>query len=145
MKFWETTPLHEMSADQWESLCDGCAKCCLHKLEDEDTEEVVYTSVACKLLDINTCRCDDYPGRKEKVPECLVLSPEGVESFSWLPKTCAYRLVYEGKPLFKWHPLISGKKMSTLKKGKSVAAFAINELETDTEDLQDYVIRWVDL
>lgn len=145
MHFWESIPLEKMSASQWESLCDGCAKCCLHKLEDEDTGEVFYTDVACELLDLSSCKCSSYSDRKLKVPDCVVLTPDDVSQFDWLPKTCAYRLISEGKPLLKWHPLVSGKASSCVKKGQSVSHFAVSETFLEQSDLQDRVIRWIEI
>ena len=108
-RFWETIPMAKMSAPEWEALCDNCGKCCLNKLEDEETGEVALTRVACKLLDDETCLCSQYPIRHQFVPECIILTPKTIrDNLYWLPQTCAYRLVYEQKPLFHWHPLISG-------------------------------------
>jgi hypothetical protein len=106
--FWKTKTLAEMSDAEWESLCDGCGKCCLIGLEDADTGEVYLTDVACDLLDGDACRCKDYANRKAHVPDCVKLTPETVGELSWLPKTCAYRLVNEKQELRWWHPLISG-------------------------------------
>ena len=102
--FWETKSLSEMTAEEWESLCDRCGRCCLLKLEDEETGDVYYTSVACQLLDTNSCQCTDYSNRQAVVPECTVLTLKDVEQFHWLPETCAYRLIHENKQLFDWHP-----------------------------------------
>jgi len=146
-KFWETTQLQDLTQQEWESLCDGCGKCCLHKLEDDETGKVHYTRVACKLLDVTTCRCTQYKERLKHVPDCIQLKPSDLNEFNWLPKTCAYRLVSEGKSLFKWHPLLAKKtssaRSSTVKKGKSVADFALNE--QDVDDLQDHIIQWVEI
>ena len=140
-RFWETLSLAEMSAAQWESLCDGCGKCCLHKLEDEDTGEVVVCNVACRLLDLDSCRCSDYAQRKRFVPDCTVLTLERIAEFRWLPETCAYRLLAEGQPLRKWHPLISGESTSVHKAGISVRGRVISE--TEVEDLQQHITDWV--
>ena len=140
-RFWETTPLQAMDAAQWESLCDGCGKCCLHKLEDEDTGEVFVCNVACRLLDLETCQCSDYGNRKKLVPHCTVLTPDRIEEFHWLPRTCAYRLLSEGKPLFAWHPLISGDPTSVHAAGISVCGRVISEDEAD--DLQQHITDWV--
>ncbi|MFX4229284.1 MAG: YcgN family cysteine cluster protein [Porticoccaceae bacterium] len=107
-RYWETKKLAEMTQDEWEALCDGCGKCCLHKLQDEDDGFVYYTSVACVMLDCETCRCKDYPNRTQHVPDCVQLSKENVETLTWMPSTCAYRLLAEGKGLPTWHPLITG-------------------------------------
>ena len=106
--FWKTKTLEDMSASEWESLCDGCGKCCLSKLEDEDTGDIYFTSVGCRLFDAGTCRCRDYPNRLAVVQDCVGLTPANVRTISWLPGTCAYRLVAEGRDLFAWHPLVSG-------------------------------------
>ncbi|MBY0448087.1 MAG: YcgN family cysteine cluster protein [Hyphomonadaceae bacterium] len=120
MGFWQEKRLAEMSAHEWESLCDGCGKCCLIGLEDEDTGEIHLTDVACKLLDGQSCRCSDYENRQQKVPDCVRLTPALVPTLHWLPKTCAYRLVSEGKPLKWWHPLVSGDPESVHAAGASV-------------------------
>ncbi len=109
MSFWQEKSLAEMSRQEWESLCDGCARCCLHKLEDEDSGKVHYTSVVCKYLDESTCQCTNYQDRSSLVPDCVWLTPDTAEAFKWLPITCAYRLIAEGKDLKWWHPLVSGR------------------------------------
>jgi uncharacterized protein len=139
--FWETTKLTEMNPTQWESLCDGCGKCCLHKLEDEDDGEIYVCNVACQLLNIETCRCQDYQNRKQKVPDCLTLSADKISEFHWLPQTCAYRLLAEGKPLFSWHPLLSNNSQSVHEAGISVRNRVVSELHVD--DLQLHLTDWV--
>jgi len=118
--FWQTKTLAEMTPAQWESLCDGCGKCCMAKLVDEDTEEIHYTTVACRLFDAATCRCKDYDNRQAQVPDCVRLTPDNVGTLAWLPGTCAYRLLAEGRPLYDWHPLISGDPMSVHEAGISM-------------------------
>lgn len=108
-RYWETTALEDMSQQQWEALCDGCGKCCMSKLIDEDTDDIHFTTVACRLFDATTCRCEDYENRQQKVADCVQLTPANVREIEWLPQTCAYRLVAEGRPLYPWHPLLSGK------------------------------------
>lgn len=139
--FWETKSLAEMTQDEWESLCDGCGKCCLHKLQDEEDDFVYYTSVACRLLDCHSCRCMDYPNRTEHVPDCVQLSKENVETLSWMPSTCAYRLMAEGKPLPDWHPLKTGAPDSTITAGMSIRGMAIPEDEAHP-DLTRYIVKW---
>ena len=132
-----------MTRDEWESLCDGCARCCLHKLEDEDTGEVVYTDVVCQYLEQSSCRCQEYQQRNILVPNCVWLKPEDVEAFHWLPNTCAYRLVAEGQPLAPWHPLISGSRSSVLEAGIAVTHRCISETRVAEEDFEDRIIHWV--
>jgi uncharacterized protein len=134
-----------MSASQWEALCDGCGKCCLQKLEDEGDGAVYYTRLACNLLDLDTCRCTDYPNRLSKVPDCLQLRAENVAEFHWLPVTCAYRLVAEGQDLPDWHPLITGSPDSVHLAGISVRGRAKQLAEVAEQDWQEEVVHWVDL
>jgi uncharacterized cysteine cluster protein YcgN (CxxCxxCC family) len=126
-EFWKRKSMAEMSAREWDSLCDGCALCCLHKLENEDTGEVFYTDVACKLLDVNTCRCTDYVARAKKVSDCLVLSVDEPDAFRWLPATCAYRLLADGDELPEWHPLITGDPNSVHEAGISAMGKVVSE------------------
>lgn len=140
-RFWETIPLGEMTNAQWESLCDGCAKCCLEKLEEVETRQIVYTNVACKLLDLELCRCRDYPRRSERVPDCIALTTAKLRDPYWLPETCAYRLLAEGRPLAPWHPLISGDPESVFAAGQSMRGRAVSETEAD--DLEWHLIDWV--
>ncbi len=136
--FWKRKTLGEMSRAEWESLCDGCGRCCLHKLEDLDTGEVHYTRVACRLLNLHTCRCTDYARRTARVSDCEVLSPANVENLSWLPATCAYRLISEGAVLPAWHPLQSGDPETVHAAGISVRNLAVSEVDVD--DLEDYLL-----
>ncbi|MDP5254732.1 MULTISPECIES: YcgN family cysteine cluster protein [unclassified Vibrio] len=137
--FWQTKTLEAMSEDEWESLCDGCGKCCLHKLMDEDTEEVYYTNVACSWLNDQTCSCKDYANRFESGESCLKLSREKIAEFHWLPNTCAYRLLAEGKSLPVWHPLITGSKDAMHGAGESVKDQVVYEI--DVIDWEDHIIN----
>ena len=138
--FWKTKHLAEMSRTEWESLCDGCARCCLHKLEDEDTGEILQTNVCCRLLDTASCGCTKYIERQRLVPDCLVLTPENVAGLNWMPRTCAYRLLSEGKDLEWWHPLVSGDPDSVHKAGISVRGKVVSEREAD--DLFQHLVDW---
>lgn len=139
--FWKTKSLAEMTRPEWESLCDGCGRCCLNKLEDEDTGQFHYTRAACKLLDLGTCRCTDYENRQAKVPDCVALTPENVGRLGWLPSTCAYRLLDEGKPLAWWHPLVSGTQATVAEAGITVTGEAYTEEGIAVEDLVDHLWR----
>ncbi|MDE0590288.1 YcgN family cysteine cluster protein [Halocynthiibacter sp. C4] len=144
-KFWEKIPLTKMNAEEWEALCDGCGKCCLNKLEDPDTNEVAFTRVACRLLDDQSCRCAQYDIRKQFVPECVVLKPETIKDVAyWMPRTCAYRLLFEGKPLFDWHPLISGTPETVHEAGESVRGWTVPEFEIPEEEWENYIIEDLD-
>ncbi|NEK22507.1 YcgN family cysteine cluster protein [Sulfitobacter sp. JBTF-M27] len=141
-RFWEKKPLSKMSPKEWEALCDGCGKCCLNKLEDEDTEEVVLTRVACRLLDDTTCRCTHYENRHQFVPDCIVLKPDNLDSHAyWMPQTCAYRLLWQGKDLPDWHPLITGTPESVHDAGISVCGQTVSEFDTPFEEWEDYIIE----
>lgn len=142
LPFWRTKSLEEMTDAEWESLCDGCARCCLNKLEDEDTGRVVYTDVGCSLLDGESCRCRDYAHRSEKVPECVRLTPHEVRTLTWLPATCAYRLVAEGRDLYDWHPLVSGDPDSVHRAGVSVRGKTVREQDWPVEEWQDRIVTW---
>lgn len=135
--FWKTKTLDELNRSEWESLCDGCGRCCLHKLEDEDTEEIYFTTVACTLLDAGTCQCSDYVHRKKKVPDCVFLTPEIVREVDWLPDTCGYRLIDEGKDLYWWHPLVSGSADTVHEAGISVRG-KITAYDHDLKTDEDY-------
>ena len=140
--FWQSKPLAKMTRKEWESLCDGCGRCCLNKLEDEDTGEIFFTDVACKLLDLETCRCSDYRHRVKRVPDCLVLSMDHPEYFNALPDSCAYRRLYEGKPLLPWHPLLSGDPDSVHQAGISVRGMCISEEQLHADELEDHIIEF---
>ena len=142
--FWKTKSLNELSTDQWESLCDGCGKCCLLKLEDEDSGEIAYTRLHCKLLDANTCRCADYENRKALVPDCVQLSPDNVSALKWMPTSCSYRLVAEGKDLPEWHHLVCGDKTRVHKDGHSILGKTLSEEAVVEEDQIDWIIDWGD-
>lgn len=137
--FWESKSLREMSRAEWESLCDGCGKCCIHKLEDEDTGELHPTNVACRLLDRRTGRCSDYKHRKAHVPECVRLTPEKLDDIDWLPSTCAYLLLHHGEALPDWHPLITGDPESVHAAGMSVRGWTVSEDEAG--DLEHHMIE----
>ena len=126
-RYWETKPLAAMNREEWEALCDGCGKCCLHKLEDEDTGELAPTNVACRLLDRRTGRCKDYRNRRAHVPDCVRLTPEKLKTIDWLPSTCAYRLLADGQPLPDWHPLETGDPDSVRRAGQSVSGWTVSE------------------
>ena len=137
-RFWEDVPLAELDRGQWEALCDGCGKCCLHKLEDEETGELFATNVACRLLDRATTQCSDYRHRRAFVPDCVRLTPGNVSEIDWLPSTCAYRLRAEGKPLPDWHYLVCGDREAVHRAGQSVAGWTISE--TDAGELEHHMI-----
>ena len=142
-RFWEDKTLAELDAGEWEALCDGCGRCCLLKLEDADSGEIAYTGIACRLLDIRRCRCRDYQHRERRVPDCQVLNPVNVPATDWLPDTCAYRLVAEGKPLHAWHPLISGDPDSVHTGGISVRDRVVSEEFVHPDARADHIVRWV--
>ena len=141
MKFWEVKTLAEMSVQEWESLCDNCGKCCLHKLEDEDSGDLAFTRVVCDLIDLESCRCTRYSERCTQVPECLDLKQHDFAGYNWLPDTCAYRLLTDGESLPDWHPLVSGNPDSVREAGISVSSYAIREAEVD--DMEDHIIGWL--
>lgn len=138
--FWRTKTLGEMTRAEWESLCDGCGRCCLHKLRDEDSGELAWTEVACRLLDLQSCRCTDYGNRKARVPDCVKLTPKRVAEIDWLPPSCAYRLLRDGQDLPWWHPLVSGDPETVLQAGISVRGKAVRE--RDAGALEDHVVAW---
>ena len=141
--FWRSKSLAEMTPAEWESLCDGCGRCCLKKLEDEATGKVVYTDVACRLLDRERCRCTGYTQRHARVPDCVALEASDAASLRWLPTTCAYRRVAEGKPLEWWHPLVSGDPDTVHRAGISVRGRTLPESAVGDDELEARVIRWI--
>ena len=143
-QFWQTKSLEQMNAEEWELLCDGCAKCCLVKLQDSDNDEIFYTNVSCELLDINSCRCGDYEGRHNVVDDCIKLVKENIHALSWLPSSCSYRLIAAGKPLPEWHHLITGSRHTLHSYGASLQGRVISELDVDDDDIEDHIIQWVD-
>ena len=141
--FWQTKTLSEMNAQEWESVCDGCAKCCLQQLEDEQSGQLVFTDVACDLLDSGTCRCTQYQHRSKLVPSCLTVTMQNIEQVAeFAPATCAYRLLYENKPLPAWHHLISGDFDTIHKTGNSVQGRVRFETDINPENLENYVVEW---
>jgi uncharacterized cysteine cluster protein YcgN (CxxCxxCC family) len=141
--FWRSKTLDAMTREEWESLCDGCGRCCLVKLEDEDTGRIHATDIGCRLFDAGTCRCKDYPNRSSVVPDCVTLTPKDVRELPWLPPTCAYRLVGEGRDLTWWHPLVSGDPQTVIDAGVSVQGrvFA-SEDDVAEEDLPERIVNW---
>ena len=141
-RFWERKKMRDLTEQEWEALCDGCGKCCLNKLEDEDTGEVVLTRVACRLFDDVSCRCTQYDIRHQFVPECIVMRPDTIEQHMyWLPQTCAYRLVYEGRPLYDWHPLNPGDCETVHDAGVSMRNATVPEFEVPEDDWEDHLIE----
>ncbi len=141
--FWKHKALEQLNPEEWEALCDGCGKCCLVKLEDEDTGELVFTTIACKLFDLKKCQCSQYPKRHKIVKDCQRLTPKKVRTLKWLPQSCAYRLVADGKELPPWHHLISGNKNTIHKSGQSVKGRVVSELTV--KDFEDYTIEGTEL
>jgi len=140
--FWKVKSLEDMSREEWESLCDGCGKCCLVKLEDDDTGLLLDTDISCKLFEASICRCRHYEDRHRYVPDCVVLTPEAVRTLPWIPQTCAYRLIAEGKELHDWHPLVSGSPVSVHEAGMSVQNMVISETEHDGESWENHIVEW---
>ncbi len=138
--FWKTKTLEQMTHEEWESLCDGCGRCCLHKLRDEETEALVFTNVACRLLDTESGRCSDYVRRHRRVPDCVTLTPALVREIDWLPPSCAYRRLGEGKPLAWWHPLVSGDPNTVHTSGVSVSGRAVSERFAGI--LEEHIVAW---
>jgi uncharacterized cysteine cluster protein YcgN (CxxCxxCC family) len=140
--FWRRKGLDEMTPAEWESLCDGCGKCCLVKLEDEDSGEVAYTDVSCHLLNLGSCRCGNYPDRRKLVPDCVILTPGTIDGLDYMPSTCAYRLLAAGEDLPWWHPLVSGDPESVHAAGISVRGRAVSEVRVPDAELEDHLVDW---
>lgn len=140
MPFWEDKSLGEMTPQEWEQLCDGCGKCCLHKLEDEDTGDIHHTDIACRFLDPETIKCGKYLTRQRYVGNCVVMSADLLHKLPWMPSTCAYRLLYEGKKLHDWHPLVSGSKETVFTAGISVRGRCVDEREAG--EFEDHLVTW---
>lgn len=141
-RYWERKPLSAMNQREWEALCDGCGKCCLNKLEDEDTGEVALTRIACRLLDDDNCRCAHYENRHQFVPDCIVLKPENLDTHAyWMPETCAYRLLWQGDALPDWHPLISGTAQSVHDAGISVRGITLSEFDVPQDEWEEHIIE----
>ena len=143
-KFWQTKSLKEMDSKEWEALCDGCAKCCLVKLEDHDSGEIFHTNVTCELLDIETCKCSNYEGSHSVVNDCINLDQDNIQTLGWLPKSCSYRLIADGKGLPDWHYLVSGSSQTVHSYGASLQGWVVSELDVSDDDIEDHIIRWVD-
>jgi len=142
--FWETKSLEKMSRDEWESLCDGCGRCCLHKLQNDFTEEIYYTQIVCNLIDQNTCQCTRYDERSELVPTCVTMKPEDARNLTWMPNTCAYKLLADDKPLPEWHPLITGNRDAMVAANITITGRVYSEDEVPEKDWQDYIIEKLD-
>lgn len=143
LPFWKRKPLSKMTDSEWESLCDGCGRCCLVKLEDEDTGDIYFTDVGCRLLDGTSCRCSDYRHRTKQVEDCVRLRPDNVGTLNWLPPTCAYRLLAQGKDLYWWHPLVSGDPKTVHAAGISIRGrLSGSEEDVPGEDIEDHIVKW---
>jgi uncharacterized cysteine cluster protein YcgN (CxxCxxCC family) len=143
-KFWQNKTLAQMNTKEWEQLCDGCGKCCLHKLEDESSGEIAYTRVICRYFDESSCRCQVYANRQSLVPTCVILKPDNLKDLPWMPSTCAYRLVYEGKNLPDWHPLISGNRDAIEETGITVSGKVISEEYVHEDGYDEHLVTWVE-
>ena len=143
-RFWERFPLDQLSRQEWEALCDGCGRCCLVKLQDEDTDELHFTSLSCRFLDTERCRCTVYEERSQREPDCVRITPALVATMPGLPSTCAYAVLARGEALPPWHPLLTGDRDSVRRAGISVAGQVLSQVLVDEDDYEDYVVRWVD-
>ena len=141
--FWRSKRLDEMTNEEWESLCDSCGRCCLHKFQDEDTREVEFTRVVCRLIDEKTCRCTDYANRSTRVPDCVQLTPVTVYELDWLPATCAYRRLSEGRDLAWWHPLVSGNPETVQRAGISIRGRVLSEEFVAPDGVEEHIIHWI--
>tara|TARA_B100000965_G_scaffold67851_1_gene53288 strand:- start:481 stop:939 length:459 start_codon:yes stop_codon:yes gene_type:complete len=141
-KFWLEKKLHDLNHDEWESLCDNCGKCCVIKLQNEENNELFYTNVSCKLLNTENCKCTNYENRKKFVPDCVKLTPNNLTQLNWMPATCAYKLVNEGKDLPNWHPLNQSSGSSTISEKYSVAKKVFSENEINMDKITDYIYDW---
>jgi len=139
-KFWEKHSLDELNDAEWEALCDGCGLCCLVKLEDADTEQIYFTNLACSLLNVEACRCSDYENRHVKMPDCRAITRQTLQEIEWLPPSCAYRLREQDKPLYSWHPLVSGNRDSVHDAGISTRGWTLSEKGIPTDDYEDYLV-----
>jgi uncharacterized cysteine cluster protein YcgN (CxxCxxCC family) len=140
--FWTQKTLNEMTNAEWESICDGCGLCCLNKIEEWDSGDIYFTSVRCKLLDSESCQCSSYPNRWDFVPDCVQLTKENVDDIPWLPPTCGYRLINEGRGLYWWHPLVSGDRETVHLAGISARGRTVDETDVDVDDYENYLVEW---
>ena len=143
-RFWETKTLDEMNEQEWEALCDGCGRCCLLKIEDVDSGETWYTNVVCQYHDNDSCRCTRYKDRSLLVPDCIKVTPDVARTEKWLPDTCAYRLLAEGKPLYDWHPLVSGNPDSVREAGITITGKVVSEEYVHPDELEEHLVHWLD-
>ncbi|PCJ48124.1 MAG: hypothetical protein COA74_09650 [Gammaproteobacteria bacterium] len=141
-EFWKTKSLQEMTSSEWESICDGCAKCCIFKFEEDDTGHILQTDVVCKLLDLDTCHCTKYEQRKTLVPDCITITPDNILQLKWMPASCSYRLLAQGDDLPAWHSLVTGNPKSMQLANKTVQGRVVSEIEVD--DIEDRIIGWFD-
>jgi len=140
-RYWETIPLDQLDEKQWESICDACAQCCAHKLQDEENEEVFLTNVVCQYLDTEQCQCRVYEDRNKLVPDCIQVTPDNAKALTWMPDTCGYKLLAQGKSLPDWHPLNTGDALSTQKANMTIKNKVICEKDIDMDDLEDYLVE----